>query len=213
MHSCFSRRTYSRDSTVCIPCRRCEAVGSLMSAIYSTLPIFRVVRFYLLIVLSHAVTREVKKKRKGRVIYCIFSCFIPRAVENGCPITRQVVSFSFPRPALLWVISSSALWCVGYSRFHALLDTWKTQPQKIESQGKHGHYLLFASFCSSLVKNLTDKARLLGTPLDTAEFRAILYVFRDRHVSDCFSLCYGIVTKMNVVFTTSPHKWRQYQKN
>lgn len=90
--------------------RRCDEVGSLMSAIYSTFPIFRFVRFYLLIVLSHVVTREEKKKeKKVRVIYCIFSCFIPRAFENGCPITRQVVSFSLQLHSLPLVVSPSAL--------------------------------------------------------------------------------------------------------
>jgi len=45
-----------------------------------------------------------------------------------------------------------------YTRFHELLDSWKKQPQIIETA----------------VKNFTDKVRFVGTNLDNAEFRMAL---------------------------------------
>jgi len=45
-----------------------------------------------------------------------------------------------------------------YTHFHELIDTWTKHAQAIETQ----------------VKNLSEKARVLGTPADTPEIRARL---------------------------------------
>lgn len=88
-------------------------------------------------------------------------------------INRPVISFTssqINRPIAVLFTPSA------YTSFDELFDTWKKQPQILETAGSFEDFAHFTPHLLRLVKNLSDKARFLGTGSDSAQSRAALYV-------------------------------------